>query len=235
MTLLRITGWITAFITFERCLCITMPLKVKLLITPRRTVVIIVLIYIIVSTLHAPIYYTSRLVWKFFPEKNRTLLGLGFAQDRGDWDPVLFVVNNIFLTMVAFVIVVICTVILVVGLNSKARWRVKSTAKADQLASKDKKVVKMITVISSVFIICFFPNSVVFVAMALVPDYNIDGKYRNIFIASFSYCFILESISSSINIFLYYKMSTKFRDAFTLLFRRCKTTKCKPSLVVKIA
>ncbi|XP_059178440.1 neurotensin receptor type 2-like [Physella acuta] len=52
----RITGWITVYITAERCLCIATPLKIKRILTPRRATFIIVFIYFITIMPLAPEY-----------------------------------------------------------------------------------------------------------------------------------------------------------------------------------
>ncbi|XP_005092081.1 uncharacterized protein LOC101852828 [Aplysia californica] len=70
----RITSWITAFVTFERCLCIALPLKVKTIITPRRAVIVVVSIYLIMIACIAPVFYSVSLGPKYFPLKNKTLI-----------------------------------------------------------------------------------------------------------------------------------------------------------------
>ena len=53
----RITSYITAYVTLERCLCVTVPLKVKMIITPRRTTVTITLIFLVLFASVAPVYF----------------------------------------------------------------------------------------------------------------------------------------------------------------------------------
>ena len=53
----RITSYITAYITLERCLCVTLPLKVKTIITPRRTFLTISAIFLILFASVAPVYF----------------------------------------------------------------------------------------------------------------------------------------------------------------------------------
>ncbi|XP_035828061.1 uncharacterized protein LOC101850033 [Aplysia californica] len=218
----RISSWITAFITFERCLCIAIPLKVKQILTPRRTVALIVSIFLLLIATVSPVYYTSRLVWKFFPNRNKSLLVLSFTDDRKEIESVAFMINNVVVPVGAFLVVIVCTITLVLKLNEKAKWRKTSTApgKTTEISSKEKRVVKMVSFISTIFISCFCPVTVVFFFMAREPEFSIDGQYRNIFFVVFSFCFILESINSSVNIFVYYNMSTKYKDTFNVLFRR---------------
>ena len=53
----RITSYITAYITLERCLCVTLPLKVKTIITPRRTFLTISAIFLVLFASVAPVYF----------------------------------------------------------------------------------------------------------------------------------------------------------------------------------
>ncbi|KAK3779335.1 hypothetical protein RRG08_028892 [Elysia crispata] len=53
----RITSYITAYITLERCLCVTLPLKVKTIIIPRRTFLTILAIFLILFASVAPVYF----------------------------------------------------------------------------------------------------------------------------------------------------------------------------------
>ena len=52
----RISSFITAYVTFERCLCVTLPLKVKTIITPRRTTLTLVAIFLVLFSLTAPVF-----------------------------------------------------------------------------------------------------------------------------------------------------------------------------------
>ncbi|CAL1526484.1 unnamed protein product, partial [Lymnaea stagnalis] len=219
MYTVRVVAWVTAFITFERCLCIAMPLKVKLILTPIRTVYILIFIFVFIAAALSASFITTTLVWKFFPGKNKTLVGIGVTANRKEVDSIAFVVNDIFLPISAYVSVVVCTVVLTVKLSSKAKWRQQSTTKSDHVTGKEKQVMKLVNVISGLFIASYFPNAVVFFWMAREPEFNIDGKYRNIFMVCFSYCFIAESLNSCVNIVVYYKMSSKFKSVFNTMFR----------------
>ncbi|XP_059177784.1 uncharacterized protein LOC131957098 [Physella acuta] len=59
----RITCLITAYITAERCMCITLPLKIKQIITPRRAAYIICFIYILHMTTLVPEYLSLHIDW----------------------------------------------------------------------------------------------------------------------------------------------------------------------------
>ncbi|XP_005100342.2 allatostatin-A receptor [Aplysia californica] len=220
----RVTACITAFITFERCLCIAIPLKVKNIITPKRVVIVIVSIFVILIGSVAPVYYSNRYGMKFFPDRNKTLIGLVFTDDRKEVEGISYVINNIFIPFSAFAVVIVCTVILVVKLQNKTRWRNESTAagQSDNFSNRDQKVTKMVTMISTLFIICFTPVSLIFIGKTVVAGLSIDGRYHNLYFVLFSFAYILESTNSAVNIFIYYEMSSKYRSVFDETFRRKK-------------
>ncbi|CAL1533719.1 unnamed protein product, partial [Lymnaea stagnalis] len=215
----RVTSWITACITLERCLCITLPLQVKTIVTPRRVALIVLGIFFIMVVSTLPVYYCNRFAWKFYPDRNRTLIGLVFTEDREAIEKVLFAINNVFIPFSAFGAVIICTVVLVVKLKQKTKWRKTSTApgKSDNVSSRDQKVSRMIVMVSTLFIVCFTPMTVFFVGMIVVPELSIVGTYRNIFFIISSFSFILESTNSSLNIFIYYHMSSRYKAVFNQL------------------
>ncbi|CAL1543817.1 unnamed protein product, partial [Lymnaea stagnalis] len=215
----RVVSWITAFVTFERCVCIALPLKVKSIITATRAKVVVVMSFLLVAGSAAPEFYVNQFVWKFYPEKNVSLIGLHFIEDRDRFENVTFVLNNVLMQYLAFVAVIICTIILVVKLNEKTRWR-SATARGDNTAAisvKDKKVVKMISFISAIFIASYLPSSILFMAMAIKRDFHPSG-YFNIFHVTWSLAFMLEGINSTVNIFVYYKMSSKYHRMFHRTF-----------------
>ncbi|CAG5128584.1 unnamed protein product [Candidula unifasciata] len=211
----RISTWITAYITLERCLCVTTPLKVKNLFTPRRTVLYVIFVYVFMLASVTPIFYTARPAKIFDPSYNTTLFGISFLEDRDKIEMVAFMTNNTVPTL-AFCTVAICTAILVSTLRNKSKWRRQATmANAKTVvADRDNKVVKMVVLISTIFIICYFPGAAVFVYMLLDSDLRVDGVQKNMLIAVFSILFHLESINASVNIFIYFSMSSKFRATF---------------------
>ncbi|CAL1545534.1 unnamed protein product [Lymnaea stagnalis] len=221
----RVTGWITAFITFERCVCVAAPLKVKTIITRRRVTVCMAGIVVLVSASVAPTYYTSRFGWKYFPARNRTLLGLVFTADREEIDSVSFIYNNVISALASFVAVLVCTVVLVVKLNQKQNWREKSVQVSRQqnqegtVSAREKKVGKMVTVISVIFIVSFMPNCFMSVIIAEERDFTVTGLQVNVVQVFFSFTWILEALNGSVNIFVYYRMSTRYRNALISLLQ----------------
>ncbi|CAG5133410.1 unnamed protein product, partial [Candidula unifasciata] len=68
----RISNWILAFITCERCLCIVQPIKVRDIITPSRSVATLVIICVAMVALLSPMYASSILSSTLNSETNQT-------------------------------------------------------------------------------------------------------------------------------------------------------------------
>ncbi|CAL1546903.1 unnamed protein product, partial [Lymnaea stagnalis] len=215
----RITGLITAYITLERCLCVVIPLKVKTTLTPRRTVVIIVAIFFVLICSTIPPYTVDFFAMKFYPTRNRSLIGLEFRLNRDDVERVTFAFNNVY-GYIGFVIVIGCTVVLVTKLNSKTKWRQETAhaGKSANASTRDRKVVKMVVMISALFIVCFLPITVVFFGTMVVPEFGLVGRHENLYHVVCSFGYGLETINSSVTIFIYLKMSSKYKSAFFSLF-----------------
>ncbi|CAG5119117.1 unnamed protein product [Candidula unifasciata] len=215
----RISTWITAYITLERCLCVTAPLKVKNWFTPKRTVLYVIFVYVFMLASVTPIFYTARPAKIFYPLNNKTLIGISFLEDRNTIETVAFMTNNTIPTL-AFCLVTICTAILVTNLQRKSKWRLQSSNSnsTNVISDRDKKVVKMVVLISAIFIICYLPGTAVFVYMLLDPEVRIDGVQKNLLLAVFSVLFHLESINAGVNIFIYLSMSSKFKVTFMNMF-----------------
>ncbi|KAK3737436.1 hypothetical protein RRG08_059005 [Elysia crispata] len=131
MLVLRCTAWVTAFISFERCLCILIPLKVKKWITPKTTTAVLLAICIATIGPTIGVYWRWRFVWKFLPGRNATVLGAAVVDTPAVvlLDTVFNILFGTIQPIVAFVTVLVCTVFLVVYLRRSSQWR-KSMASA---------------------------------------------------------------------------------------------------------
>ncbi|CAL1538294.1 unnamed protein product [Lymnaea stagnalis] len=217
----RIAGCLTAFIAVERCLCIAWPLRVKSLLTPWRTGTVVICIYIVLVSSTLSLFVANRIGPRFNQEFNLTAVGLIVASN-------VDLMENISLTiciiaqMTAFAVVTMSTLGLVRSLIRVAKWR-KSTsvcARLNHVSIRDKQLVKMIVILSTVFIVCALPTVVGNLVMIFLKDFNVKGTGKSLFICCFSVFFVLEAINSSANIFIYFKMSSKFKEMFLSMFGR---------------
>ncbi|CAG5133307.1 unnamed protein product [Candidula unifasciata] len=217
----RITSWITVYITLERCLCVVVPLKVKRIVNPTVAVCVLVSIFLVMFLTLLPDYLTCYLDWKFDSTYNRTMLGLLFLKGRDQMAALSF--NLAACTQISsFGAVIVFTSVLVIKVKEKSKWRssiAHSGANSSAVISKrDNKVVKMIVLIAVIYCICFLPMLVNYILTTIEPNFIVVGLYRNAFLLSWSFAFLVDSINSSINIIVYYKMSSKFRNTFNTLF-----------------
>ncbi|XP_005091055.1 uncharacterized protein LOC101862551 [Aplysia californica] len=217
----RVTSWITAFVALERCLCIALPLKVKTLLTPRRACYSVIAIFLVIGSTMPPVYMTTGLDWKWYPKRNKTLLGLVFTEGKqGVYNVVVAI--NLFFTVGSFFFVIACTLILVINLKLKTKWR-ESVAgppgkQAAASSSRDKRVSTMVVFLSILFVVCLFPGTVLFLVMIFEPDFNKGEAYHNLFTTVWGVCHLFEAANSSLNIFVYVKMSSKYKQVFITKF-----------------
>ncbi|GFN84704.1 chemosensory receptor a [Plakobranchus ocellatus] len=268
----RISAMILAWATLERCLCITMPFKVRELITPTRSKLFVMAVFIINTASAMPFYYTSRIVSFFDTAVNRSYLILAFTKDRQTIDSVSFALSAS-LTVCAFVAVAVLTIVLVYTLDKASKWRESAMASGstaeqgkpeskesisskksakegqkektkEQLMTKDpsaeekkksqqtgasnknKRAAKMVSIISAIFIVCNIPNTCNQLINAFVPEFAKNGSYVNLNQTFWSVGYLTETVNASVNIFMYYTMSSRYRSIIQeMLCKRCLSLK----------
>ncbi|GFO17703.1 chemosensory receptor a [Plakobranchus ocellatus] len=166
-------AWITAFISFERCLCILFPLKVRRLITPRGTFVAMLIIILLTFCPSFFRYIRYKLVWVFNPYQNRTILNTIPVNSEFAilFEKISIAICGVIQPLLAFPIVLICTVLLVVQLRKISSWRMSvtsvksqriqpeenpaasSSAAAARISQKEERLVRMVVAIAAIFIL----------------------------------------------------------------------------------
>lgn len=222
----KITCLITVYITAERCLCITFPLKIKQIITLQRTTFVIVSIYISPLIFGIPLYSTAYIDWKFYPGRNRSLLGLSFTPTKGRIEKLVYSFHAISL-VASVAAVVVFTSILIRKLRQKAAWRKTANAHAkvsETFSDKDRTTMSMVVLIASILIVCYTPGVISSLITFCEPQFSMGGRFYNMYYILWSFAFLLETANSSVNIFLYLKMSTKYRRTFYNLFLKTQQT-----------
>ncbi|XP_059168274.1 galanin-like G-protein coupled receptor npr-9 [Physella acuta] len=223
---IRVCGFITAFAAFERCLCVVLPLKVKQIITKKVAITTIICIYLITLLNEFPSYYVIYLDWKKTARVNKTVLSIAFRSYSSSVFSVSYFITDMLVPHFTFLVLIACTSIIVFQLKSRSNWirSISSTTKkVATISNKEKKVGLMLVVVSVCFIVCLTPQTVIMSAVCVVPGLGLYGKYFDV--ASVIYClaYYSESINSSLNILVYYKMSSKYKKEIHKVFPFLKT------------
>ncbi|XP_059153745.1 uncharacterized protein LOC131939460 [Physella acuta] len=215
----KVTGFITAFVAFERCLCVYTPLKVRQIVTKKLAIAFNVCVFFVIALTMFPVYYTAYYDWKFVPTLNKTVLGIFYTKNLNELlGPSLFITNSV-VPLIAFGVIILCNIVIGFKLKSKAIWRKKASSSVAEITLKEKRVVVMIVTVSIIFIVCFIPSSALLSARAVVPELSIGGVYANINWIVATTALEMETVNSSITVVVYYRMSTKYRETLRALFR----------------
>ncbi|GFN76436.1 chemosensory receptor a [Plakobranchus ocellatus] len=232
-------AWITAFISFERCLCIIVPLKVRRFITPRSTFAAILLIILITFCPSFFTYISYKFVWAFNSYLNRTILNTNPVNSEFAilLEKIFLVICGVIQPLVAFSIVLICTLLLVIQLRKISSWRMSVTSAKSQrvqpkenpassssaaearISQKEERLVRMVVAIATIFIVSYIPTCISLLCHVVFDELNMFGVYRRLSIVSAHITSLGQPISGSVNILIYYKMASKFRSVFRRLVR----------------
>ncbi|GFO30544.1 chemosensory receptor a [Plakobranchus ocellatus] len=232
---IRTVACITAFISFERCLCIVAPFKMKRIITPRFTLKAMLIIALLTIGPYSLITIRYNFAWVFYPQMNATILDVVTDNSRRAIliEKVVLTIWGVVQPVVAFVIVVVCTIFLVIQLRKMASWRKSATSAERQKeinsapkaavhnssSRKEERLAKMVVVIATNFIVCFTPTFALLLAKAAFEELHFLGAYGRILLVLMLITYLGESISAGVNILIYYSMTTKFRSTLRQLLR----------------
>ncbi|GFN74552.1 chemosensory receptor a [Plakobranchus ocellatus] len=136
-------AWITAFISFERCLCILVPLKVRRLITPRGTFVAMLIIILFTFCPSFLTFIRYKFVWVFNPYLNRTILTTIPVNSELAilFEKISVAICGVIQPLLAFSISLVCTVLLVVQLRKISSWRISVMSAKGQRVQPEKNLV----------------------------------------------------------------------------------------------
>ncbi|XP_055869032.1 neuromedin-U receptor 2-like [Biomphalaria glabrata] len=234
------TCWLTALVAIIQCLCVVLPFKVGILFTPRRTAILTFGLFIFFVFCYSAAFFRYEFVMVFFPEVNTSLYIMVELSKGAIIDDMMYYLGFVAMPMANMVIVICCTLILVIKVKASVNWRNnaqsgKSFSKANRSASridsstKEGRLTKMIIAITTVFIVCNMPNNIIIMARMFKPEFSERGKYQFVFTLIHGMMYILETFNSSLNVLIFYKMSSKFKSEFNKIFHSpFKVETCRP-------
>ncbi|CAL1531691.1 unnamed protein product [Lymnaea stagnalis] len=80
------------------------------------------------------------------------------------------------------------------------------------LGKRDLQVVKVVLIVSVIFIVCTLPSSITAVAKRLEPEFSIGFRYKNVLILLTNVFDTSSYINCSVNVLVYYHFNSKFRN-----------------------
>ncbi|GFR66943.1 chemosensory receptor A [Elysia marginata] len=92
---------------------------------------------------------------------------------------------------------------------------------AEHAVNRDRKLGRMIVLLSGILFLCYIPSTIALLVQLIEPGFSMLGRFNNSFFATWSFVWVLDAFNSSVNIFVYYNMSSKYRSSFNKMFSRC--------------
>ena len=219
MSFLTTSACTTMIIAVERCLCVLFPLKAQTLMSTRTMVVLLLTITLLLQ-LGFTIFlfkwavrkivnsHTGQATWMLVPAQafNQDLISVVFQYVFNLF--LMFIIN-----MVTVSVVVVCTVATVVKLKLALMWRLTtSTSGSSETQTQQTALSKMLVVVCCIYVICSTPSCIMALARRIEPEYSVNGRYANFLILSHDAFYqLFSATNSSVNFFVFYNMSFKFR------------------------
>ncbi|KAI8794968.1 melanopsin [Biomphalaria glabrata] len=222
-SLSRVSIFITGFTTAHRYMSVLKPLTVKRIFTPMRTSLVLLFIFLLNSIIVIPLCLSFYLEYRFYPNRNRTMLGLAIRSNSEEAQGMVFTVHAA-LFDISLTAVILFTVLLIVQINQQSRWRQNIMTKNQHqaISKKDKKLSKLVSLLAILQNVFFLPSVIFSFFTAVRPDFSVSGKQANLFNAIWSFMFLFGVCGANVNIFIYYNMSSQYRKIARSMFSCCR-------------
>ncbi|XP_059178758.1 uncharacterized protein LOC131957925 [Physella acuta] len=199
-----------------------MPVRVKDILTNRRVTVCMVCIFVVVIAWSSPVFYTSQVVWRFDFASNRTYLGVNFTSNRRIIDSLTFSLVSVVSVFGSLLTVIATTTAMVIRLTKNTKRRKSSsTSGNNQFSRKEMKMIKMVKILSLVYVVCSAPEVAWMIWPMVDKTIIVTGLNQNLVNVTNGCTFLLQAINSSIGLFVYYFLSSKYKQTFREVFCSC--------------
>ncbi|GFR83491.1 chemosensory receptor B [Elysia marginata] len=240
-----VTSVMAAYVAVERCLCVTIPLKVKWLLTPKVTLIACLVMSVVVFGCFAAMFALYDIVWAWDDTLNATVAIYKKSKFYIKNDGPLFAYYNlsgILWPLASFVVIFLATIIIIVKLREGSKFRLgqSSTAssqpegsqgkgqdnqKQQNMMKRDRQVVKMLLVIIIIYIASLAPRIAHYLAKYIVYDYYFLRRRHYLFEFTTYILMVADSTNGAINFYVFYRMSSSFRVTLKAMFSRSKTSR----------
>ncbi|GFR62146.1 chemosensory receptor A [Elysia marginata] len=197
------SAMITTLISAERCVCVLFPLKVKSLLTRERSLFLTITVVAHHMLFLIIVYADTGPPYNTYPKK------LSFY-------------NFIFYTVpttTCFFLVIITTILLVDRLRRNSKWRADTNNQNERKADKDNRLVRTIIAISTLFIVCTFPNVTLINLHFVYPQFTYLNAYLTTLVPLvFGISQNFQQFSSAVNMLFYFKLSSKYKKVILTMF-----------------
>ena len=224
---------LATYVSIERCLSVSMPLKVKSLMKPRLTTWLMVGLSIIIFGSFSSVIFVYKVEYTFNSYYNTSL-------PRVTTGSLYFALNGVILKMYKYLGIfypaIFCTImtvssaIIVIQLRrSAANFRPDRGKHGGRntfgttsvnLTPRDVKVTRMLLVVILVYIMDFFPRLCKYLASLIEPEFFAYNRLHNLMQIASNTIWILDFLNASVNFFIFMSMSTNFKTTFYETFRR---------------
>uniref|UniRef100_A0A2C9KXV3 G-protein coupled receptors family 1 profile domain-containing protein n=1 Tax=Biomphalaria glabrata TaxID=6526 RepID=A0A2C9KXV3_BIOGL len=215
---------LTAYVSVERCLCVSMPFKVKSIITVKVTLVMVVVISMITFGAFFVVYFLYDIYYVYFPEFNTSLPLFRFSAFYYRAQNVVMPYYNtiaILLPFSSFVVLCACSTITIYYLKKSSKFPGQGTGKISStsgISIRERKVSKMLLVVIGVKIGNLFPRMICYTAQLIEPEFYTLRHYHYLFMTVTRFLFVLDIVNASATFFIYLNMSSNFQNSFYKLF-----------------
>ncbi|KAL8625938.1 hypothetical protein ACOMHN_012530 [Nucella lapillus] len=212
---------LSAIIACERCYCVLRPLKYKTLMRTRTMVFVIIAVYALVLGIGFIVVFRYYFGCIYDPDIGVPMYILAHSEfytqykDLIDYLDIVFLGGGVPVGMM--IVVTTTTAITTTKLRQVVAWRSETSS---SLSPREVALTKMLIGSSLLLIICIFPACLFRVACLIVPEINTGRRHQNFYLMCLWTTEIFMYVNSSMNIFIYYVMGSKYRETFWALMKR---------------
>ena len=151
---------------------------------------------------------------------NRTLIVFEFKRLNSKLFMTSVFASNSIPTFVLFIVVVIGTIVVPNSFKQSRQLRDSMTgSEKSSLSNKDARLVQVVIFICIFYIVSAASSVLIFITAAVYPDFNDTNPFpKNFFFAPHFISDLFQAVSGSINIIVYFRMGSKYKDTFKQIF-----------------
>ncbi|XP_005103701.1 uncharacterized protein LOC101857735 [Aplysia californica] len=211
--------FLTVFVSLERCLCVTWPLKFKTLFTTKKAAAICTAITCGTIVSYIPVQLSQGIREQYDVTTNRTHLMLWYSEDRKEIIKYSNSFHRFFLHNASLASITISATLMAVRLRASAAFRQRATSAEPgdknnirALSRKESRVVTMVFLIVLACVILLLPTMLFVSLRRVFPELSQQPRFKNVLSTLVDIMLMFSTLNANVNIFIYYNFNSRYRQ-----------------------